>query len=101
MYFIFITMLQSALNEHESHLMGRLMAEKATDESWLRLANPPFLPQFYCPCTLVSNFSWIPENLTPSSRPGRWSQSRIILHTTMLQSATCSPKWPTGSKVYV
>ena len=27
MYFIFITMLQSALNEHESHLMARLMAE--------------------------------------------------------------------------
>ena len=27
MYFIFIKMLQSALNEHESHLMGRLMAE--------------------------------------------------------------------------
>ena len=57
-------MLQSALNKHESHdshLMACLMAETVkegyTDESWLRLANPPFLPQFYCPCTLVSNFS--------------------------------------------
>ena len=27
MYFIFITMLQSALNEHEYHLMARVMAE--------------------------------------------------------------------------
>ena len=25
----------------------------------------------------------------------------IILHTTMLQLATCPPKWPTGSKIYV
>ena len=51
--------------------------------------------------TLVSNFSWNSEKLTPSSRPERWSQSAIILHTTTLQSATCPPKWSTGSKVYV
>ena len=98
MYFILITMLQSALNEHKYHLMARLIAEtvkkKATDESWLRLANS-------CPCTLVSNFSWNPENFTPSSRPQRWPQSTVILHTFMLQSATCLSKWPTGSKVYV